>query len=57
MRFLPEGLNPFKIQTKFKVDLFLNFIIQNIDLDFGVGPKRKFILFEVISKLVKVRNF
>jgi hypothetical protein len=24
MRFLPEGLNLFKIQTRFKVDLFLN---------------------------------
>jgi hypothetical protein len=27
MRFLTEGLNPFKIQTRFKVDLFLNFIL------------------------------
>jgi hypothetical protein len=27
MRFLPEGLNPFKIETKFKLDLFSNFII------------------------------
>jgi hypothetical protein len=25
MRFLPKGLNPFKIQTRFNVDLFLNF--------------------------------
>jgi hypothetical protein len=31
MRFLPEGLNPFKIQTRFKVDLFPNFIIQNLE--------------------------
>jgi hypothetical protein len=31
MRFLLEGLNRFKIQTRFKVDLFLNFIIQNLD--------------------------
>jgi hypothetical protein len=31
MRFLPEGLNPFKIQTRFKVNLFLNFIIQNLE--------------------------
>jgi hypothetical protein len=31
MRFLPECLNPFKIQTRFKVNLFLNFIIQNLE--------------------------
>jgi hypothetical protein len=31
MRFLPEGLNTFKIQTKFKVDLFPNFIIKNLE--------------------------
>jgi hypothetical protein len=31
MRFLAEGLNPFKIQTRFKVDLFLNFIIPNLE--------------------------
>jgi hypothetical protein len=31
MRFFPEGLNPFKIQTRFKVDLILNFIIQIIE--------------------------
>jgi hypothetical protein len=31
MRFLPEGLNHFKIQIMFEVDLFMNFIIQNIE--------------------------
>jgi hypothetical protein len=31
MRFLSEGLNPFKIQIMFKVDLFMNFVIQNIE--------------------------
>jgi hypothetical protein len=31
MRFFPEGLNSFKIQTRFKVDLFPNFIIQNLE--------------------------
>jgi hypothetical protein len=31
MRFLSEGLNPLKIQTRFKVDLFLIFIIQNLE--------------------------
>jgi hypothetical protein len=41
MRFLPEGLNPFKIQTKFKMDLFLNFIIQNLEI-FWSWPKKEF---------------
>jgi hypothetical protein len=31
MRFLPKCLNPFKIQTIFKVDLLPNFIIQNME--------------------------
>jgi hypothetical protein len=31
MRLLHESLNPFKIQTMFKVNLFLNFIIQNLE--------------------------
>jgi hypothetical protein len=31
MRFLTEGLNPFKSQTRFKADLFPNFIIQNLE--------------------------
>jgi hypothetical protein len=31
MRFFPEGLNLFKIETRFKLDLFLNFIIQNLE--------------------------
>jgi hypothetical protein len=29
MRFFPKGLNPFKIQIKFKFGLFLKFLIQN----------------------------
>jgi hypothetical protein len=29
MRFFPKGLNPFKIQTRFKLDLLSNFVIQN----------------------------
>jgi hypothetical protein len=32
MTFLVEDLKPFKIQTRFKVDLFLNFIIQNLEI-------------------------
>jgi hypothetical protein len=40
MRFLPKGLNPFKIQTKFKLDLFLNFIITNLER-FGSWAKKE----------------
>jgi hypothetical protein len=29
MEFLPKGLNPFKIQSDFELEFFLNFIIQN----------------------------
>ncbi len=53
MRFLPESLNPFKIQTRFKVDLFLNFIIQDLER-FWSFVKRKFVLYEVISNHAKV---
>jgi hypothetical protein len=31
MWFFPEGLDPFKIQIMFKVDLFPNFMIQNLE--------------------------
>jgi hypothetical protein len=27
--FFPKGMDPFKIKTNFKLDLFLEFIIQN----------------------------
>jgi hypothetical protein len=40
MGFLPKGLNPFKIQTRFKMDLILNFIIQNIER-FGSWAKKE----------------
>jgi hypothetical protein len=39
MRFLPEGLNPFKIQTRFKVDLCFNFIIQNLERFWSLAKK------------------
>jgi hypothetical protein len=29
MRFFPKGLNPFNIQTRFKLEFVLEFIIQN----------------------------
>jgi hypothetical protein len=29
MEFLPKGLDPFKIQTRFKLDLIPDFLIQN----------------------------
>jgi hypothetical protein len=32
-------LNPFKIQTMFKVDLFSNFIIQNLERFWSLAKK------------------
>jgi hypothetical protein len=32
-------LNPFKIQTRFKVDLFPNFIIQNLEIFWSLVKK------------------
>jgi hypothetical protein len=40
MRFLPEGFNSFKIQTGFKVDLFPNFIIQNLERFLSLAKKK-----------------
>jgi hypothetical protein len=40
MRFLPEVLNSLKIQTRFKVDLFLNFIIQNLERFWSLVKKK-----------------
>jgi hypothetical protein len=40
MRFFSKGLNPFKIQTKFKFELFPRYLIKNSE-GFGDGPKRK----------------
>jgi hypothetical protein len=40
MRFFPKGVNPFKIQTSIKLDLFLEFIIQNPE-GFGSWAKRE----------------
>jgi hypothetical protein len=39
MKFLHGGLNPFKIQTKFKIDLFLNFIIQDLEIFWSWSKK------------------
>jgi hypothetical protein len=39
MRFLQNGLNPFKIQTRFKVNLFPNFIIQNLERFWSLAKK------------------
>jgi hypothetical protein len=38
MRFFSKGLNPFKIQTSFKLELFLKFIIQDPE---GLGNQTK----------------
>jgi hypothetical protein len=39
MRFLLEGLNRFKIQTRFKVDLVLDFKIQNLERFWSLTKK------------------
>jgi hypothetical protein len=38
MKFLLKGLNPYKIQISFKLDLFLEFIIKNPE---GIGSWAK----------------
>jgi hypothetical protein len=49
MRFLPDGLNPFKIQRMFKVDLFLNFIIQNLERFWSLTKKESYSIWSSIS--------
>jgi hypothetical protein len=56
MRFFAKGWNPFKIQTSFKLDLILNFIIQNLE-NLEVGPRRKFVLFEILYHHAKFGKF
>jgi hypothetical protein len=40
MRFFPKGLNSFKIQTRFKLDLLMNFIFQDSER-FGSWAKKE----------------
>jgi hypothetical protein len=40
MRFFPRGLNPFKIQRKFKYQKIVEFVFQNM-LQFGSFTKDK----------------
>jgi hypothetical protein len=47
MRFFRRVLNPFKIQTGFKLELFMVIIIQNTQV-FGSWAKRNFVPFEII---------
>jgi hypothetical protein len=56
MRFFTEGLNPFKIQTIFNPNFFLNFIIQNLEI-FGSWANRKFVPHELILRMTKFGNF
>jgi hypothetical protein len=55
MTSFPRCLNPFEIQTRFKLDLLLNFIIQNLG-SFGSWAKKKIVPFEFISDNAKFRN-
>jgi hypothetical protein len=56
VEFFPKGLNTFKIQTNFKLDLFPGFYIK-IHLEFEILPKRKVVPFKFILYLAKFRNF
>jgi hypothetical protein len=56
MRFSPKGLIPFKIQTNFILDLFPEFLIQNLE-GFEVGQKMKKIPIELISHHAKFEFF
>jgi hypothetical protein len=40
IRFFQKGLNPFKIQARFKFELFLDFLLQNTE-GFGSGAKKR----------------
>jgi hypothetical protein len=44
MEFFLKGLNPFKIQTRFKLELVLNFIIQNLE-GFGSWAKKRILFY------------
>jgi hypothetical protein len=39
IRFFQKGSNPFKIQARFKFELFLDFLIQHLE-GFGSGAKK-----------------
>jgi hypothetical protein len=49
MRFFPKDLKPFKIQTKFKFELFPRFLIQN--------PERKVVPCYLTDHLKKFWEF
>jgi hypothetical protein len=56
IEFFIKGLNPFKIQTKFKLDLFLGFYFK-IHLNFELLSIRKVVPFEFIYPLAKYGKF
>jgi hypothetical protein len=56
MRFFSKCLNPFKIQTIFKLDLFFKFIIQNPE-GFGSWTKKKICSIEIYLPPCKIWEF
>ncbi len=56
MRFFLKGLNPVKIQTKFKFELFPEFLIQNPE-GFGSGTKKESCSMLSIDHLKKFHHF
>jgi hypothetical protein len=56
MRFFLKGLNPLKIQTKFKCSLFLD-IKFKFCCEFELVPNRKVVHFEVIYHHAMFENY
>jgi hypothetical protein len=57
MRFLPKGLDPFKIQIRFKLEFASEFYNSKSIVILKLGQKRKIVPFEFIYQLVKFGNF
>jgi hypothetical protein len=56
MEFLLKGLNPFKIQMRFKFESDLNFIIQNLER-FGSWAKKKMFYLKFSITLSRLEIF
>jgi hypothetical protein len=57
MRFLPKGLDPFKIQIRFKLEFASEFYNSKSIVILKLGQNRKTVPFEFIYQLVKFGNF
>jgi hypothetical protein len=57
MEFFPKGLKSFKIQTKFKLNLFPDFFISNYIGNLKFFPKGKLFLLNLSSTMPSLENF